>query len=275
MRKKILALIGVFCALVACFALPLSASWVSKPSDELHAVSYTYQGYNTSGNGPIFTLPPSIGLSTTFTTSNMNFSWGHGTNDRSVNVGTSPASGYTVDVSLTSPVRFPLDDRLSILGDRFTYDVDDWEAVAEYLVVFPDGSTQRGSYEYHDGVLRPGKSTLSEWVGVAHVRDYLRYTYPSATIGYVLSLEIDGLSIYSGPSSSQVWSPDTLYTPVSADDISVTVFDGNTGVADLLLGPLEGFFNFEIFPNFSLGDIFGVIIAILLFVVVLKLFAGG
>lgn len=275
MAKKFLALLGVFCALVACFALPLSASWASQPSDTFTAVSYTYQGYNTSGNGPFFTLPITVGPTTTFTTSNMLFAWGGGTVDRMVTVSTSPSSGYTVDVRLTSPVTFPLDDRLSTIGDRFTYDVDDWEAQAEYLVVFPDGQTERGVYDYREGVARPGMSTLAEAVGVAHVRDYLRYTYPTAVRGYVLSLEIEGLSTYAGGASSQVWSSETLYSPVSADDINVTIFDGSVGAGELLLSPLEAFFGFEIFPNFSIGDIFGVIIAILLFVVVLKLFAGG
>lgn len=93
---------------------------------------------------------------------------------------------------------------------------------------------------------------------------------PEATAIEVRSLGFD--AVYSDYSSTQYHLDTTDYLPGGTVDI---IFDGDVGVADLLIGPLSALIDFEIFPNFSLGSVFGILAGISLFVIVLKVFAGG
>lgn len=275
--KKILAVLGVFCALVACFAFSTSASLIVYPDSTLSAVPYEVTSVvpdSTSIN--YFVFPYSAGSSTTFTSPPFVFGYNTGEGYRSVDISL-PTTAITryMHVRLASPVAFPMNDgSLSVNGDKFTYDVEHWEATADYVVTFPDGSYTSGTYDFRDGATLPdGSHPVLSFL--AHVRDYLQYTYPTASKGFVTSLEVEGLTPFTNQDVGFLYEANCIYSPITTDDIRSTVFDGNVGAADLLLGPLDAFFNFEIFPNFTLGGVFGVIISILLFVVILKLFAGG
>lgn len=275
--KKFLAVLGVICALVACFAFTTSASLIIYPDDVYSAVPYEITVVvpdSTTDN--YFVFPYAAGPSTTFTSPPFSFGYYTGDGYRSIDINLphSAVSRY-VNLRLASPVAFPMNNGvLSVNGDKFTYDIEHWEATADYVVTFPDGSYTSGTYDFRDGATLPdGSRPVLSFV--AHVRDYLQYTYPTASKGYVTSLEVEGLSPFTTQDVTFMYEANCIYTPITTDDIRSTVFDGDVGAADILLGPLEAFFNLEIFPNFTLGDIFGVIVAILLFVVILKLFAGG
>lgn len=273
--KKILAVLGVICALVACFAFTTSAALIAAPGDTYTAVPYEIIAVSEQNtNVATFTFPTAVGVATSITAPPFTFGLLTGGRGFTIRATAVPSPVY-LSVRLASPVAFPMNDgSLSVTGDRFTYDVDDWEATAEYVVEFPDGTYTRGTYDYRSGVVAPNGREPDAPL-VAYVRDYLQDLYPTATYGYIVSLELEGLGTYSSDDASIVYDTENIYRPLTTDDFRATIFDGNVGAADLLLSPLEAFFNFEIFPNFSLGDIFGVIIAILLFVVILKLFAGG
>ena len=274
--KKFLAVLGVLCVLVACIAIPASSALVVTPGDVYSAVPYELIAYSAQNtNEGSFTFPSSVGIATTITAPPFTFSTTSGDGRGfSIRVPSLPSPVF-LNVRLASPVAFPMNNGvLSTNGDKFFYDVDDWEATADYVVQFPDGTYTRGTYDYRSGVLGPDGREPSAQL-VAHVRDYLQSLYPTASYGFILSLELEGLASYSSDDAGILYGTENIYRPLTSDDLRATIFDGNVGAADLLLSPLEAFFNFEIFPNFTLGDIFGVIISILLFVVILKLFAGG
>lgn len=274
MAKKFLALIGVFCALVACFALPTLAYDVTFPDEDYSSVRYDYVlDYGAEGR---FTSPPTIGDDTYINFADPFAVFMTEYPFPGINPQPYPPEGY-LEVSLSSPVRFPLNTpALSGNGDRLVIN-GNFEASADYVVVFPDGSSVVDTYDYRDGDLDPSTGVIAQYSGVSHVRDVLNDLYPTASFAYVTSLTIQVVDYMDVDTVYQYYTPSTIYATLDPEDVvvNITTFDGDVGVGDLLLSPLEAFFGFEIFPNFTIGGVFGVVISILLFVVILKLFAGG
>lgn len=271
--KKFLAVLGVFCVIVVCIAIPASAyQYHDNAGADYYGVPYniTYIWGDTTYGA---TMPTTI-TSDTYDFSDDIFDEFYVEDNSPEYIALTPVAEDVPSVphiTLTSPYYFPLDPfdvQLSVFWASYSLDVS-------LVLISPDG-TPSPMLNMHfnaddglgdlSGIILNGIS--AEGYNTSSYRGAIIYDFSLSTaVANPLAEERAPIFWYNPtPSGAR---------PLTEADMNIAIFDGNVGAADLLLSPLEAFFNFEIFPNFSLGDIFGVFIAILLFVVILKLFAGG
>lgn len=271
--KKILAVLGVFCVLVATFAFTTSAyQYTPDTGADYYGVPYDIS-YSWSGTTYGATMPTTISSSIRRYSDDVTDHY-YIEDNTPENITLTPVlDGLPTvpHITLASPYYFPFDPfdvQLSVFWNSYSLDVS-------LVLIQPDGITSPRLNMHFNA--DDGRGDLTNVIsnGITAL-GYDLSAYRGAIIyDFSLSTAVpDPLSEEKAPIFYYIPTPSGA-RPLTEADINVELFDGNVGAADLLLSPLEAFFDFELFPNFSLGDIFGVLIAILLFVVVLKLFAGG
>lgn len=163
-----------------------------------------------------------------------------------------------------------------------------WSMSASYVVTYDDGSRYpaEGTMGYNVMSTVSGNSDTEPTL-LAVVDDaFSRASVVNRTIASVVIFDYKVIFSQSGISDAHVMFEGYLnvdpaeglpYQPLDEDAIGDTqvVFDGDVGTADLIIKPLSALLNLPIFGNFTLGSVFAVIGTVGLFVVILKVFAGG
>lgn len=168
------------------------------------------------------------------------------------------------------------------LGDYDPNNEYSWEARCHVRIEYQDGTV------YSQGMYTDSTSTTHYYSPADFVYDLAMTTSrPLDTIKYVSWSNFEVLVspntnvldycpiIYVGTPTATYSPLDVIDIPQSSVIVEEIVFDGDVGIADLVLKPLQALVDFELFPNFSLGSVFGIIAGIALFVIILKVFAGG
>lgn len=112
-----------------------------------------------------------------------------------------------------------------------------------------------------------------------HIQNYLSYypgvyltmATPTANIGGVSNM---GLHPYYVCSISTYVGDNPQVSTISQFRV-INIDNDTSGILDWLVNVVSGFFNIEFFGFFSLGDLFGILIAIGVVMLILKIFAGG
>lgn len=161
-----------------------------------------------------------------------------------------------------------------------------WKLDASYVVTYDDGSrypaegqraiTASSNYSGYSDI----KPDLTYIVNTAfdEATTYNRIITSVAIYDYNVTLhnvtsqtDVTFIGYYD---MEDVHIPYTLQDGSHMGDVNV-IFDGDVGTADLVIKPLSALLNLPIFGNFTLGSVFAVIGTVGLFVVILKVFAGG
>lgn len=177
-------------------------------------------------------------------------------------------SGATDPIYIELDASYTLDLAYSGVYEHILISVDQsaYSCIAEYVILTSNGYSQ------------PFTTSLTSYTPLEQLRDAVVENHPDALLCVLTDFRVEVRSdLYNGSSDwiSVTYYADDPMAPTTPVQFGGTVFDGNVGVADLLIGSLEPFFAFELFPSFTIGGVCAIVLGFGLLFAVLKLFAGG